>query len=73
MTLLTSSMKTLYWASRVTGYAAGGIGMILFILGRQSEAPRGALFVTGASLLIFSFAAFFVSYLVYICNRLSRR
>ncbi|MBU1694328.1 MAG: hypothetical protein KJ726_03535 [Verrucomicrobia bacterium] len=65
-------MKTLYWATRLTGYAAGGIGMILFVLGRQSETPRGALFVTGATLLILSFAAFFVSYLLYIFKRLSR-
>ncbi|MBP7830319.1 MAG: hypothetical protein KA248_10420 [Kiritimatiellae bacterium] len=66
-------MKKLYWATRVLGYVAGGTGMVLFVLGRQSAEPRGAMFTTGAILIIVSFAAFFLSYMLYIFRRLSRR
>lgn len=66
-------MKTLYWAIRVLGYVAGGTGLILFVTGRQGSDPRGPMFTTGAVLIIVSFAAFFVSYILYVYQRLSRR
>ena len=66
-------MKTVYWAVRELGYIAGAAGLILFLLGRQSANPRGPMFVAGAALLIVSFAAFFLSYALYIFQRLSRR
>ena len=66
-------MKTFYGIARLTGYLAGGIGVIVLVLGRRSTEPRGALFVAGAALVIISFAAFFASYVLYIFQRLSRR
>lgn len=66
-------MKTLYWAVRVLGYAAGCVGMILFVWGRQQPVPRNLWSTTGAVLIIVSFAAFFASYFLYLIQRLGRR
>jgi len=66
-------MNKLYWATRIAGYVAGGVGLLLFVQGRQQAEPRNALFVTGATLLLVSFVAFLASYILYLCQRLSRR
>jgi hypothetical protein len=62
-----------YTILRLTGYAAGLIGMILFILGRQDAEPRGAMTIAGAALLLVSFVAFIGSYVLYMLNQVMRR
>lgn len=65
-------MKRLYVIFRIIAYLAGFVGMILFTLGRQADAGRTELTLSGGILLITAFMAFFCSYVLYILNRLMR-
>jgi hypothetical protein len=58
-------MKRCYWIMRATGYAAGLLGVALFLLGRDPDLP-GWLRPAGAALLGLSFAAFLAGYILYL-------
>lgn len=65
-------MKRWYWFFRLTGYGAGLAALLLILLGRQGHLQREPLFSAGGILLILSFAAFFISYVLYVFTRGAR-
>lgn len=58
---------------RVFGYAASLLGVVLFTLGRQGGDPRSPLILWGVGLLAAGFLSFFVTYVLWMLNRLMGR
>jgi hypothetical protein len=62
-----------YRRLRVTAYAAGIAGLILFLVGPRFFPAHTAVQATGCVLLIGMFCLFLVSYVLYIVVRARRR
>lgn len=66
-------MKKLYFAFRIGGYAAGLLGLGLFLAGRRAAPPHPALAAAGGILIIAGFTSFVCSYGIYLLLRFTPR
>lgn len=66
-------MRRLYFVFRIGGYAAGLLGLGLFLAGRRIAPPHPALTAAGGILIIAGFASFVCSYGIYLLVRFDPR
>ncbi|MFH0953160.1 MAG: hypothetical protein V1873_02395 [Verrucomicrobiota bacterium] len=66
-------MTKAYLFLRVAGYVASLLGVVLFTLGRQGGDPKSPLMLWGLALLAAGFLSFFVTYVLWMLNRLMGR
>lgn len=66
-------MARWYLLFRIVGYLGGLVGVILFMLGRQNEAPGSMTSTLGAMLLMTGFVSFVISYALYTTLQFRRR
>ena len=65
-------MARIHTLLRITAYAAGLAGMVLFVTARQSAEPQTARAAAGGILLILSFLCFLGTYAIYLAVRLGK-